>query len=76
MTMFKADAVRALGGSISEAARRCRIKPQAVSGWPDPLTQAIEDRVIAALARESAPNLLEDAIARSESSESSEQKAA
>lgn len=62
MTMLKADAVRVLGGSISEAARRCRVTPQAVSGWPEELTEAIEDRVVAALVRESAPNLVEDAL--------------
>jgi len=62
MPMLKADAIRALGGSISEAARRCRIKPQAVSDWPSELTHAIEDRVVAALARQRLPGIVQDAL--------------
>jgi hypothetical protein len=62
MPMQKVDAIRALGGSISEAAKACRVTPQAVSGWPDTLTDAIEDRVVAALARNRMPTLVADVL--------------
>lgn len=49
--MTKTDAIRALGGTISSAARAIGITPQAVGQWPDELPPAIRDRVQAALWR-------------------------
>jgi len=49
--MNKSEAIKALGGSISEAARRIRVSRQAISQWPDELTPAMADRVTAALVR-------------------------
>lgn len=62
--MKKQDAIKLLGGSVSEAARRCRIGSSAVSQWPDELTRDQEDRVYAALWRqqESSKGTLEDVI--------------
>ncbi|WP_081579079.1 Cro/CI family transcriptional regulator [Leptospirillum ferriphilum] len=48
--MKKNDAIRAFG-SVSELARAIGITPQAISQWPDELTPAMKDRVIAALVR-------------------------
>lgn len=62
MPMLKTEAITLLGGTPSEAARRIGIKPQAVSDWPDALSPAIEDRVIAALARQRLPSLVQDAL--------------
>lgn len=50
--MTKAEAIKRLGGSAASAAKAVGISVQAVSGWPDPLTNAIADRVIAAQVRE------------------------
>jgi len=49
--MDKTEAVRLLGGSTTAAARAVGVKPQAISGWPDPLPARIADRVQAALWR-------------------------
>lgn len=49
--MKKADAIQMLGGSISAAAKAIGISYQAVNQWPDELSRAIEDRVIAAALR-------------------------
>jgi len=49
--MKKADAIKKLGGSISAAAKAIGISYQAVNQWPDELSRAIEDRVIAAEVR-------------------------
>lgn len=49
--MDKTEAVRLLGGSNTAAARAVGVKPQAISGWPDPLPPRIADRVQAALWR-------------------------
>lgn len=49
--MKKDDAIKLLGGTVSEAARAIGIMPQAVSQWPDVLPSRTSDRVIAALAR-------------------------
>lgn len=49
--MDKTEAIRRLGGTPAEAARRVGISTSAVSQWPDPLPQRIADRVIAAIAR-------------------------
>lgn len=49
--MKKADAIQKLGGTISSAAKAIGISYQAVNQWPDELSRAIEDRVIAAEVR-------------------------
>lgn len=49
--MDKTEAIRLLGGNTTAAARAVGVKPQAVSGWPDPLPARIADRVQAALWR-------------------------
>lgn len=48
--MKKENAINILGGSISLAAKKIGISYQAVAKWPDELTPAIADRVIAAVA--------------------------
>lgn len=54
--MVKAEAIKALGGTVAAAAREIGITPQAVGQWPDELPPAIRDRVQAALwRRERAP---------------------
>lgn len=50
--MFKKEAIELLGGTVSSAAARIGIRPQAVSGWPANLTPALRDRVQAALYRQ------------------------
>ena len=49
--MLKKEAIELLGGSVTLAASRIGIRPQAVSGWPDVLTPALRDRVQAAMYR-------------------------
>jgi len=49
--MDKSRAIELLGGSVASAADAVGVSVQAVSQWPDPLPQRIEDRVLAALAR-------------------------
>lgn len=49
--MNKSEAIRLLGDSVTAAAKAVGVKPQAVSGWPDPLPARIADRVQAALYR-------------------------
>ena len=51
--MLKKEAIELLGGSVTSAASRIGIRPQAISGWPDVLTPALRDRVQAALYRRS-----------------------
>lgn len=53
--MTKQEAIRLLGGTAASAARRIGISPSAISLWPDELTDAICDRVQAAIARELLP---------------------
>lgn len=53
--MSKQQAIRALGGTVSEAARRVGVTSSAISQWPDDLPPRLEDRVLAALAREHLP---------------------
>jgi hypothetical protein len=53
--MKKAKAIELLGGSPSKAAAMCEISVSAVSQWPDELTRDIENRVLAALARQHLP---------------------
>lgn len=50
--MKKENAIKLLGGSISLAAKKIGITYQAVVKWPDELSPAIADRVIAAVAIE------------------------
>ncbi|WP_207625584.1 hypothetical protein [Paenalcaligenes suwonensis] len=50
--MKKETAIKLLGGSVSLAAQKIGITYQAVMKWPDDLTPAIADRVIAAIALE------------------------
>ncbi len=49
--MKKAHAIKSLGGTQAEAARRLGITASAISQWPDELEGSIEDRVLAELAR-------------------------
>lgn len=49
--MKKSEAIELLGGTVSAAAKACRISGPAVSQWPEELSEAIEDRVLAALHR-------------------------
>ena len=53
--MTKTEAIEALGGTRVKVAEAIGISPQAVSDWPELLTAAIEDRVLAALWRRSQP---------------------
>lgn len=50
--MKKAEAIELLGGSITAAAAAVGVSYQAVNQWPDDLPRRIEDRVLAALARQ------------------------
>ena len=50
--MKKEQAIALLGGSVVKAAEAIRIKPQAVSQWPDVLPARLIDRVQAALYRQ------------------------
>jgi len=49
--MLKAQAIALLGGTVSSAAAAIGVTPQAISGWPEELTDALRDRVQAALYR-------------------------
>ena len=51
--MLKTEAIEILGGTVTSAARAVGVSPQAVSLWPDVLTDAIRDRVQAAMWRQS-----------------------
>ncbi len=53
--MMKQDAIRMLGGTAASAARLIGISPSAISLWPDELSDAITDRVQAAIARQHLP---------------------
>lgn len=50
--MKKERAIQLLGGSIAAAAKAIDCSYQAVKQWPDELPRRIEDRVVAALARQ------------------------
>ena len=56
--MKKADAIRLLGGTPSDAARELGITVSAVSQWPDELTRQQEDRVLGHLHRTNRLHLL------------------
>lgn len=62
--MTKTEAIRLLGGTVAAASVRIGVTPQALHKWPDELTAKLEDRVVAALAREYAPRLLQKAAAK------------
>lgn len=49
--MNKFQALELLGGTVTAASEAIGISPAAVSQWPDELTDAIRDRVQAALWR-------------------------
>lgn len=53
--MDKNKAIDLLGGSVARAAEALDITYQAVSKWPDPLTERIKGRVIAYLVRKKTP---------------------
>lgn len=44
-TLTKSQAIALLGGTVTAAARALNITPASVSGWPDPLTADIRNRV-------------------------------
>lgn len=50
--MRKDQALQLLGGGVAAAAQKIGITYQAVDKWPDELPTRIEDRVLAALARD------------------------
>lgn len=54
MKMTKHEALELLGGSAESAAREIGVTHQAIYAWPDVLTDAIRDRVQAALYRRAA----------------------
>lgn len=56
--MTKFEALKLLGGTVSQAAAAIGISPAAVSAWPDELPPRISDRVVAALARKHLPPAL------------------
>ena len=59
MSMTKVRAIELLGGSPTTAAEKIGVTPSAISQWPDELPRRLEDRVLAALARDHLPaNLL------------------
>lgn len=49
--MKKSEAIHLLGGTATSASREIGITVKAVSKWPDVLSDAIRDRVQAALYR-------------------------
>ena len=53
--MRKTDALRLIGGSVSEVAALVGVSASAVSQWPDELPRRLEDRVLAVLARRHLP---------------------
>jgi hypothetical protein len=58
--MDKSKAIELLGGTVSSAAERIGVTYQAVEKWPDVLPPRISDRVVAALARDRMPDLMND----------------
>lgn len=53
--MKKAKAIELLGNSVKAAAAALGVTSSAISQWPDELPHAIENRVLAALARRHLP---------------------
>jgi hypothetical protein len=63
--MDKTEAIKLLGGTVTQAAEAVGVSPQAVSLWPDVLPPRIADRVQAALWRMSQPQAASCATAPS-----------
>lgn len=59
--MKKSRAIALLGGTVTSAAKATRVSRSAVSQWPDELPGRIEDRVLAALARQHLRHLFAEA---------------
>jgi hypothetical protein len=57
--MLKTQAIELLGGTVTAVANAVGISVSAVTQWPDELPSRIEDRVLAALARQRFPDLLD-----------------
>lgn len=57
--MLKTQAIELLGGTVTATAEAVGITPSAVTQWPDELPARIADRVMAALARQRLPDLLD-----------------
>lgn len=53
--MRKDTAIAETGGSPTQTAKNLNISRQAVRKWPDPLTDDIENRVLAYVARRELP---------------------
>jgi DNA-binding transcriptional regulator YdaS (Cro superfamily) len=53
--MKKSRAIELLGGTVTAAADAMGVTSSAVSQWPDELTHEMENRVLAALARQHLP---------------------
>lgn len=69
--MKKQDAINLFGGSVRDVAVAIGISVQAVYDWPDDLTDAITDRVVAGLLRTGRvvpPELLAAGVRRKEHS--------
>lgn len=57
--MIKSKAIELLGGTTAAAADAVGISYQAVDKWPEVLPDRIADRVMAAVARQRFPNLID-----------------
>lgn len=62
--MLKTQAIELLGGTVTATAEAVGITPSAVTQWPDELPARISDRVLAALARQRLPDLLDTSLAK------------
>lgn len=56
--MKKAQALELFGGTVTATARALGITHSAVSQWEDELPRAVEERILAALARKHLPRRL------------------
>lgn len=57
--MLKSKAIELLGGTVAAAAKAVGVSYQAIDKWPDDLPPRLADRVLAALAREKLPGLMD-----------------
>ena len=55
LSMKKTDAINLLGGSRSSAAKALGVSYQAINKWPEYLSDRIEARVVAAIAKKRLP---------------------
>lgn len=62
--MLKDHAINILGGSLTVAAKECRVTPQAIADWPEVLPPRIADRIEAALWRRLTPGVQARALAK------------